>query len=98
MAAVGKNVRVDSYAIFCKIVDAHKNVHEFCIKNDLTYVTFNKLFNGESSVLRAETLIKVAAALGCSVTELIAKGEVLEKPKKKGVDQEVMDAFAQFGI
>jgi DNA-binding Xre family transcriptional regulator len=97
MAAVGKNVKVDTYAIFCKVVDSHKNVHEFCAKNDLSYVTFHKLFNDDATTLRAETLIKVASALGCSVMELIAKGEVLKKKEKK-VKQEVADPFVFLGI
>ena len=88
MAAVGKNVKVDGYVIFRKIMDSHKSVHDFCTKYGFTYVTFNKLFKDGLAVLRAETLIMVAAALECSVTELLDKGEVLEKPKKKGTAQE----------
>jgi DNA-binding Xre family transcriptional regulator len=80
MATVGKNIKVDGYKIFCKIIDNYKHIITFCEEHNLSYQTINNIIYGRTKALRAETLIQVAAALHCSPADLAL--ETLEKEVK----------------
>jgi DNA-binding Xre family transcriptional regulator len=73
--ATERNVRVDGWKIFCKIVDKYKHVFAFCEANGISYQTMMNITSGKTKALRSITLVKVAAALECSALELIIKQE-----------------------
>lgn len=74
----GKTVKVDSWMLYCKIVENHKSVHDFCKKNNISYATVSNLVNGSSQATKATTLIKIAGALECPVSILIVKKEIAQ--------------------
>lgn len=83
MATVGRNVAVDGWKIFCKIVDKYKHLYAFCEKHNISYQTMTNIVSGKTKALRAETLVKVASALECSASELILNLQKPEKVEKK---------------
>lgn len=83
MAIMGKNVKVDAYKIFSKIVDKYKHVHNFTEAfPEISYVTLCQLFSGKTKALRSETVVKIATALECSATEFVIYTPKVEKEKK----------------
>jgi DNA-binding Xre family transcriptional regulator len=86
MAIMGRNVKVDAYKIFSKIVDKYKHVHSFTEAHpEISYVTLCQLFSGKTKSLRSETVVKIASALECAASEFVIYIPKVEKVKK--VDQ-----------
>ena len=80
--ATERNVRVDGWKIFCKIVDKYKHVYQFCEEHNISYQTIVNITSGKTKALRSITLVKVAAALECSASELI-----IATPKEEKIDK-----------
>jgi DNA-binding Xre family transcriptional regulator len=92
---VGKNVKVNGYLIFSKIVDQYKHLYSFCEQHNISYQTINNIVYGKTKALRAETLIQVAAALYCSPQDLALEPLVKEPkaPKKLNKYEENLNAL-----
>jgi hypothetical protein len=58
MATGGRNVPVDAYKIFSKIIDKYKHVYMFSEEHGISYATLTQLFSGKTKSLRAETVVK----------------------------------------
>ena len=83
MAINGRNVKVDAYKIFSKIVDKYKHVHNFTEAfPDISYVTLCQLFSGKTKSMRSVTVVKIAAALECSASEIVISTPKPEKVVK----------------
>lgn len=100
MAAVGKNVRVDAYKIFSRIVDKHKHVHCFTEAHpEISYATLCQLFAGKTTAMRAETVVKLAGALECPVSELVIPNSVPEKKETSNKNTEgLRQLIAEMGL
>lgn len=88
MATVGRNVAVNTYKIYCKIIDKYKHVYMFSEVSGISYATLTQLFAGKTKSMRAETVVKLAGALECPVSEIVIQ---TQKPEKKKVDNKAME-------